>query len=128
MTGSILGTINPVASTVTFLFRSGFQVGISFAGRGRPAWQHPDEHQHRHEGGGDHDLERFAARLVDAEQILPQEVNSVIATAIATDTHDLTTVRVESSNSRPTSRATVSIPRPTMYWPADTPLIGPVRM
>ena len=34
----------------------------------------PDEHDHGHHGRGDHDLERFAARLVDAEQILPQEV------------------------------------------------------
>ena len=35
----------------------------------------PDKHDRGHHRGGDHDLERLAARFVNAEQILPQEVD-----------------------------------------------------
>ena len=62
-------------STSTFLLQVGLPGGHLVDrpadGERQPA---PGEHDHGHHRGGDHDLQRLAARLVDAEQVLAQEV------------------------------------------------------
>ena len=87
----------------------------------------PGEHDDGHNRRGDHDLERLAARLVNAEQILAQEVErdaagdrdgAPVLDGVARRVVDMPAAE---------RGASVSSTRPTMYCPAETPLIGPVE-
>ena len=56
--------------------RSGCQLGTSLTGPLTAECDAaPGEHDDAHDRRGDHDLQRLVARLVDAEQVLVQEVN-----------------------------------------------------
>ena len=89
----------------------------------------PDEDHQRHDGRGDHDLQRLVAGLVDADDVLAEEVErdgygdgdrppagEQVLCAFGSQEVDVDAMRTRSTNS------------PMMYCPAETALIGPVRM
>ena len=82
----------------------------------------PDDHDHHHDGRDVHDAQRLLARLGNALDVFPPEI----------DRHqDREECRRRSSSAARTSDVEVAedlVESPVRYRPADTPLIGPVRM
>ena len=147
--GSICGTSWPVAgsrchiscfSPVTRsmpctdrIFHLGAKIGRQRHAVDRPVHDQrrsaPAEHDDRHDRGGDHDLQRLAARFVDAQQVLAEEVQG----DQAGDGHRIPSGERcrpcrDSSARSGLKIASESSTSPMMYWPADMPLTGPVRM
>ena len=101
-------------------------VGWSF---NRQSHSAPGQHDHGDHGGEAHDLQGFAARFMNADQVVAEEIQR------NADGDEDRAVLLDGAARVPGSvmpqlgstRAINSRNQPVRYWPADTELIGPVR-
>ena len=95
---------------------------LDLVGMNRQGGAAPEDHDDPHHRGRPHDPQRLVARFVDALEIDPPEVDR------DRDRDPRRDQVLVGSQQAVGPRWKKSTSQPTMYWPAETPLVGPVRM